>query len=269
VLTSRKPSGDIDTLCEKCNSCAQVNFKPKQVYVPWYPAKFPFERIHLDFFHFRHSNYLIICDSFSKWIDVIAMARLTAAAVVEVLCRTFSLWGLPRICVTDNGPPFDSGEFVQFLTKLNVELKHSPVGHPEGNGLAERGVQVTKKALEKLTIDDERLTADKSPQSLDLKISSFLFNYRNTPSTVTQKSPNDVLLSFKPKTFLTQLNPKITPVPPRFVDSPFREGDPVLARIAKTVVKGTVVRQLGPTRYLVNIEGVIKHAHVNQLKRAI
>lgn len=49
-------------------------------------------------------------------------------------------------------------------------------------------VQIAKKGLEKILISEP-------PNPVMQTISFFLFNYRNTPSTVTKKSPNEMLFS--------------------------------------------------------------------------
>ena len=44
--------------------------------------------------------------------------------------------------------------------------------------------------------------------TLNNQINSFLFNYRNTPSTVTNKSPNALVFTYKTKTRLDTINPR-------------------------------------------------------------
>lgn len=34
---------DVELLCDSCSVCAKLNFKPKANFVPWPPAKFPFQ----------------------------------------------------------------------------------------------------------------------------------------------------------------------------------------------------------------------------------
>lgn len=112
---------------------------------------------------------------------------------------------LPETLVSDNGPPFDSAEFLQFCTSLSITSKRIPPYHPESNGVAERSVGVAKAALAKLFPE-----GPDSNESVGLTISKFLFDYRNIPS-VTHKSPMEMLLSFKTRTLLTVLNPTIRP----------------------------------------------------------
>lgn len=79
---------DIEALCAGCEACKVVNFTPsKSETLPWPSAKAPFERVHLDFFQFDQQTFLILCDSFSKWIQVEVMETTTASKVNVVLLK--------------------------------------------------------------------------------------------------------------------------------------------------------------------------------------
>ncbi|KAK3924061.1 hypothetical protein KUF71_002391, partial [Frankliniella fusca] len=144
-------NSDIENLCSYCDDCVKVNSQSKKVFIPWAVAKHPFERVHVDFYCYKQTTFFIFVDSYSKWIHIQPTLTTVASAVNQVLFSLFSFWGcLPSVLVSDNGPPFCSIEFRDFLTRFNIVLKHSPVYHPQSNGLAERGVGIAKKALEKM-----------------------------------------------------------------------------------------------------------------------
>ena len=254
---------DIEAFAENCMSCRVVNFKPSPDLIPWPLAKSPFVRLHMDFCQLHDTTYLVMCDSYSKWIEAVPTATATAAAVIDELLRTFAVWGYPRIIVADKGPPFDSQALKDFCTTLNITLLHSPPYHPTSNGLGERAVQVVKRGLRKLFPTPEKETSRRA-------LAVFLFAYRNTPSTTTSKSPNEMLLSFSPRTLLTNLNPAFNPVIRSLenVDL-YRENDIVLLRVGKKpVVTGKVLRKLSATRYLVCAKGILMKPHINQMAHA-
>lgn len=251
-------NSDIDTKCKLCNACAVVNFRPVKEFIPWPRPKSPFERIHMDFFHYQQVCCLVVIDAYSKWVHVAEMSAGTAApAVILELRKIFALFGDPRKIVADNGPPFNSLAFKEFCTSKDIVLSNSPVYHPESNGLAERSVQHVKRSLEKIFLPVKLPVSD--------LILSFLYTYRNTPSTATGKSPNDMLLSFRPCTSVSRLNPKNHVSPSN--NFPYREGDKVLVRFSPKhpVVSGIVVRPLGGSLVLVSIAGVMRPLHLNQL----
>lgn len=134
------------------------------------------------------------------------MTQTKADNVCNVLSSVFSWWGtLPQMIVSDNGLPFNSDKYMQFLTRFNIVVKHTPVYHPESNGFAERSVQIVKKALKKVL--DSKQVYD--AMSISNVIYNFLLPYHNTPSTAPLKSPMELLLSFKTRTALSQCNPKM------------------------------------------------------------
>ena len=98
----------------------------------------------------------------------------TSYATIEELRRMFAAHGLPEVLVSDNGTAFSSGEFLEF-TKRNCirHVKTAPY-HPSSNGQVERAVQTFKEAIKKNSTD-----------SLQTRVSRFLFNYRNTPHSTT------------------------------------------------------------------------------------
>ncbi|KAJ1524581.1 hypothetical protein ONE63_011067 [Megalurothrips usitatus] len=233
---------DIAQFVSQCSICALVNFKPNKTYVSWPPALSPFERVHIDFYQKKSLSYFILCDAYSKWLHVTHMPQTSAPFVIDELLSIFAIYGLAKVLVCDNGPPFDSNELATFCTSYNVQILHSPAYHPEANGQAEKGVDLAKKGIEKIVF------------------------YRNTPTTTTLKSPNQLLLSYQPRTLLTQLLPQ----PGTRPLSQFRDGESVMFKLHKRspVVTGSIVRILGPTRYLISVAGVEREVHHNQLSRA-
>ena len=108
-------------------------------------------RIHVDFAGpFLGKMFLIIYDSYSKWIDAVPMTNITSSAAIDCLRSTFSIHGIPYFIVSDNGPSLVSEEFKKFC-KLNG-IKHLTITpyHPSSNEAAEHSVQTFKISLKKI-----------------------------------------------------------------------------------------------------------------------
>ena len=94
---------DIEVSAANCSNCAKVNFKPFfSETALWPAAKFPFERVHIDYFQCNKTLFFLSSDSYSKWCHVSVLTNGTAEAVIEQLLSIFSQWGYPTKLVSDN-----------------------------------------------------------------------------------------------------------------------------------------------------------------------
>ena len=108
-------------------------------------------RIHIDFTGpFLGKMFLIIYDSYSKWIDTIPMTNITSSEVIDRLRCAFSIHRIPYFVVSDDEPSLASQEFNTFC-KLNG-IKHLMIApyYPSSNGVAERFIQTFKTSLKKI-----------------------------------------------------------------------------------------------------------------------
>lgn len=105
---------------------------------------YPFERIHLDFFHFRGKTFLILSDAYSKDIEIVLMKNTAILAFLKELNKFFAIFGLPIKMVTDSGPPYNSSVLRKFCESNGIVFMNSPPCHAQSNGL---NVQTAKKAL--------------------------------------------------------------------------------------------------------------------------
>ena len=100
------------------------------------------------------------------------------------LRKIFALHGLPQVIVSDNGPAFIGPEIKEFFQKNGVRHLYTAPYHPASNGQAERMVQTFKESMKKLQHGD-----------IETKLSRLLFGYRTTPSSVTGKTPAELLFN--------------------------------------------------------------------------
>ncbi|XP_062711786.1 uncharacterized protein K02A2.6-like isoform X1 [Aedes albopictus] len=196
---------DVEEYVGRCRICNQMTPVTRPAsYSPWIPTNKPFSRVHADFFHLDHKTFLVIVDSYTKWIELEYMKCSTDSKnVIKVFLNVFARYGLPDVLVTDGGPPFNSTDFVDFFERQGVNVMKSPPYHPESNGQAERMVRLVKDVFKKFLIDP-----DMKKLETDLQISYFLLNYRNTCQEDGSCFPSERLLSYRPKTLLDLINPK-------------------------------------------------------------
>ncbi|CAB3257988.1 unnamed protein product [Arctia plantaginis] len=262
-------NNEIETEISKCDICQSTrNFTKSIEPVSWKKCENNFERVHIDFFMKDTTTYLLIVDSRSKWLDVHIMLGTSASQVIEKLCRTFAIIGIPAEIVSDNGPPFTSIEFLNFLKSNGCIPLKSPPYHPESNGMAERTVQTIKQALSKLILQKRGL-------SKEVLLQNFLFTYRNAPNS-TGMSPNEIIFKYKPRTRFELMKPSNI-LSKRIVQSAnnlmaqvmFKVGDSVWCKNLKEGKgwsKAFIVQCLSPVRYIISVNGVQKHYHVSDLR---
>ena len=141
-------------------------------------------------------------DAHSKWPEVIGpMKTTTADSTINAMRNIFARYGLPTQVVSDNGPPFQSAEYEEFLRQNGIQRILVSPYHPSSNGLAERFVQTFKYAMES--------SADDPASSIQRRIQNFLLSYRSKPHATTSSSPGKLFLQRELRTRLSLVTPDI------------------------------------------------------------
>ena len=169
----------------RCSACQRSRHLPANVPIqPWNWPERPWTRIHADYAGpVLGHMLLIVVDAHSKWLEVRAVKNATSSSTIEQFRSIFAGQGLPELLVTDNGTPFTSAESAEFYAANGIRHVTSAPYHPATNGLAERAVQTVKEYLKK-----------PSSETLQSRLSRFLFRYRITPHTTTSVSPAELLM---------------------------------------------------------------------------
>ena len=112
----------IEAWVKGCSICQES--RPEEPTAPtqhWEKTKTPWSRLHIDFAGpFHGQTFLIVVDSYSKWLEVIPITSMTSRTVIRALLRLFVTHGLPDTMVSDNGAQFCSEEFKEFMRGLLI-----------------------------------------------------------------------------------------------------------------------------------------------------
>lgn len=97
-------NNDIERLIKGREICLQHKPNPEiSPLIPWKYPDGPWERIHIDFLGpFKDKTYLVIINAFSKWMEVIPMAKTTSYHTIEKIHEIFCRFGFPKVLVSDN-----------------------------------------------------------------------------------------------------------------------------------------------------------------------
>ncbi|KRZ34848.1 Uncharacterized protein T4C_5859 [Trichinella pseudospiralis] len=196
-----KMDSEIENLVRKCELCQQSRASPPHAPVhKWESPRIPWTRIHVNLAGpIYGKNFLIVVDSFSKWLEVRQLKNTTSESVISCLRQIFSIHGLPDIIGSDNGTQFTSHTFQEYLNKGGIRHITSAPFHPFSNGEAERMVRSTKEFIKKMTQRD-----------WEYNLANFLFCQHVTPSTTTGKSPAELLMNRRLRTDYNQTSYRVT-----------------------------------------------------------
>ena len=270
-----KLDADIEAMVKRCEVCQLCQRLPnKAVPHPWVRSQNPWERIHIDYAGpFKNCMWLIVVDSYSKWIEIINMRNNTTALnTIRKLRVLFSRYGLVKILVSDNGPQLvKSHEFEQYCKKSGINHVPIPSYHPASNGQAESIVGKFKAAMRKMC---------KSDVDIEMNLASWLLNYHNTPHSATGIEPSVLMLGRRLRSPLSLVNPLSSSstlqqqvhtenekIKSEKTLRRFAVGDPVLYRdvLGKTWCRGTV-RETSDKLYVIITEsGSIVKKHIDHV----
>ena len=172
---------DIVEYVKRCTTCTQhkatLHIQPM---LPRDVPEAPWQDLAADSFNFKGKEYLLIADTFSKYPFAFRMTTKTAETDIQKFTQLFSQYGNPKSLTTDNGPPFSSEVFAQFMNTQRVEHITSSPHYPKSNGFIERQVKTMKTAL---------ATATTSAKTLD----DVLLSLKSSPISPNLPSPREIL----------------------------------------------------------------------------
>ena len=109
----------------------------------------PWWKLGSDICQIKGRTFLIIIDHYSKYPLVIELRATTSAAIATHFRSVCSMFGSPKVLVSDNGPPYIGEAMKQFTYSWGIEHITSIPHYPKSNGLAERTVGTIKSVITK------------------------------------------------------------------------------------------------------------------------
>jgi len=143
---------DVVRTCLKCQSSKVIRHQksPLQAF-PTPTARF--DTIHVDIVgplpECRGFSYLFtIVDRFTRFAQAIPISAMTAADCAEALLQGWiSIFGVPRLIVTDRGRQFESALWASLMNCFGIKHQHTTAYNPKANGMVERFHRDLKASL--------------------------------------------------------------------------------------------------------------------------
>ncbi|KAF2900761.1 hypothetical protein ILUMI_05426, partial [Ignelater luminosus] len=248
----------IEDQVKQCSSCQSQSNSGRVTPVYWPLTHRRWQRVHMDLAQIYYK----------------VMGTVTSPDIITKVRSLVAAYGLMEEVVSDKGPQFCSQLIENFFEKNAIKHILIPLYHVNSNGAAEWAVQ-NIKAVIKRSLQDQ----PSSFQNLQHIIDNYLMVYRNTPHTVTGRTPAEMFLGRRHRTRLSILQPNLaehvekkraatTPVLIRV--KTYDEGEKVWVRSVRgEEVKwfpGVVTKIKSLQTCLVRVNGFTRFVHVDYLK---
>ena len=146
---------DIENFVSKCKVCNK--FKPnkqkKELILRETPI-LPWQEVGMDVFEYERSNYMVVVDYLTNFIEVERLKDLTSNTVIKKTKAVFARHGIPLKVFTDGALYYNSKQFKNFTKEWDFEHIISSPHYAQSNGMAESAVKRIKTLLKKCEEDN-------------------------------------------------------------------------------------------------------------------
>ena len=108
----------------------------------------PWQTVGSDLLEHKNTNYLVVIDYYSKYIEALKLNGKTSSEVIRCLGEIFSRHGYPQTQIADN-MPFNSREMRQYAAQCGIKITTTSPTYSQSNGLVEKAVHIVKHLLRK------------------------------------------------------------------------------------------------------------------------
>ena len=120
--------------CLMCGLCAQYKTeRPTEPMKSQEIPQLPWERISVDLFQYDSKQYQVGVDHYSDFIEIDLLKNTSSIAVISAMKKNFARFGIPQVCVSDNGPQFSSYQYSRFASEYRFEPIKSSSYHSKSN----------------------------------------------------------------------------------------------------------------------------------------
>ena len=196
-----------------CTACARVKHDATATKgrgrLKLFSMKQPFAMISIDIVgpmpvDSNGNRYIVsIIDRFTRFVRFVPVQSIRTIDILHALEEWTSIFGSPRIILSDNGPQFTSHMFEDAMGCQGIECRTTSTYHPECNGMVERVHRWLKERLALIAHDAGLNFVKRDDWSPYLRLIAFAYN--TTPNRMTSHAPSELVLGFNP-TSLTRFD---------------------------------------------------------------
>ena len=179
----------------------------------------------------QNTYVLVICDHFSKWIQVYPLRRMQAKDVAKRLVSFISQHALPEHILTDVGTNFQANMMHELYDILDIHGLRTSAYHPQGDGLSERFIRTIKQMIKSYT------KKARNQKDWDEKLELLQLAYNTSCHSTTKYSPYYLMFGRRPKLPLDLIIPDLEIPTPEKIDEYVERMITNLKQVFHTVIR--------------------------------
>lgn len=148
-------------------------------------------------------SVLVLTDYYSRFMVAGPVRSTDFNSAKARLSGIFDIFGFPAQIKSDNGPPFNSNEWLTFCSDRGIEAKFIWPLNPQQNGMVERAMQTVGKAIAAAAVEGRKFN-----ESLAETISA----YNSGAHRVTNLIPNEVMFGRRLRGSLPLVQPALVTI---------------------------------------------------------
>ena len=130
-------SKQIEEMIHKCLICCQQLTQQAEPLLPTVFPDYPLQKVGADLFTFKGSNYLLLIDYYSHYVEMCKLHSTTSTATIQHMKSIFARHGIPETLISNNGPQFSADSFAHFAKEFDFQYQTSSPNFPQSNGEVE------------------------------------------------------------------------------------------------------------------------------------
>ena len=133
-------------------SCKKCKEQLKDWAEPLKSIKFPerpWQRIGADLFKLYGTNYMLVVDNFSRYVEIAKLHSQTSASIINHLKLFLARHEICEYFHSDGGTYYTSSSFKEFAKQYDIEIITNSTKFAQSNGMIERHVGTIKNMLKK------------------------------------------------------------------------------------------------------------------------
>lgn len=184
--------------CETCQALKYDRNPPKPKFQLTETPSKPLDILHIDIYTINANCILTIIDKFSKYAMGYTLPSKTSVCVLKSLKSFFSLLGIPKKIVCDQGTEFTSNIFQDFCKQYKIDLHYTSFQQSTSNSPVER-LHSTITEIYRIILNTRK--SQKLDTDHDEILSESFMTYNGSIHSSTKLTPYEVFFG-KPHNFV-------------------------------------------------------------------